>query len=87
VVACSFASIAWDCCETMGPASILETVKSTETPTGLSPDSRDRWTGLEPLHRGRREGWMLSVPNLGVLFLCIGFYVYVMSAVVEIIEC
>mmetsp|Transcript_47903 Transcript_47903/g.99258 ORF Transcript_47903/g.99258 Transcript_47903/m.99258 type:complete len:293 (+) Transcript_47903:118-996(+) len=53
-------------CAMMGPASIFETVYRTVTPTGLSPASRDRWTGLAPLHRGSKLGWMFTVPRDGV---------------------
>mmetsp|Transcript_3931 Transcript_3931/g.9968 ORF Transcript_3931/g.9968 Transcript_3931/m.9968 type:complete len:230 (-) Transcript_3931:250-939(-) len=65
VVACSFSSISKDSWVTIGPASILDTVNSTETPTGLSPASNDRCTGLAPLHLGNNEGCIFKVPNFG----------------------
>ena len=49
-----------------GPASILLTVYSTLTPKTSSPASRERWTGDAPRQRGRREGWMLTVPRRGM---------------------
>mmetsp|Transcript_16622 Transcript_16622/g.38170 ORF Transcript_16622/g.38170 Transcript_16622/m.38170 type:complete len:323 (-) Transcript_16622:211-1179(-) len=58
----------------IGPASIFETVYKTVTPTGLSPASRDRWTGLAPLHLGSRLGWMLTVPREGVAKNRLGRY-------------
>ena len=59
---------------TIGPASISETVNSTVTPTGLSPASKERWTGLAPRHLGRRLGWMLTVPYVGVAKKRLGRY-------------
>mmetsp|Transcript_18865 Transcript_18865/g.45366 ORF Transcript_18865/g.45366 Transcript_18865/m.45366 type:complete len:200 (-) Transcript_18865:656-1255(-) len=51
---------------TTGPASISNTVKSTDTPVVSTPASSARGTGAAPLNFGSSEGWMLRVPRGGM---------------------
>mmetsp|Transcript_4449 Transcript_4449/g.11382 ORF Transcript_4449/g.11382 Transcript_4449/m.11382 type:complete len:203 (-) Transcript_4449:469-1077(-) len=53
-------------CRTIGPASILRTVNKTLTPATGSPASSVRCTGAAPRYLGSSDGWILSVPNLGI---------------------
>mmetsp|Transcript_1500 Transcript_1500/g.5098 ORF Transcript_1500/g.5098 Transcript_1500/m.5098 type:complete len:271 (-) Transcript_1500:417-1229(-) len=51
---------------TTGPASISSTVYATVTPVTSAPTSSARCTGAAPRNCGSSDGWMFSVPSLGM---------------------